>query len=78
MTLRCDFSALSLELEDLEPAPIDPVAALAPDALESKLVLADEFKASGDLEGANELIQQVINEADGDLKARAQQALSQS
>ncbi|MDO8319829.1 FimV/HubP family polar landmark protein [Rhodoferax sp.] len=76
--LEFDFSALSLELEDLEPAPIDPVAALAPDALESKLVLADEFKASGDLEGANELIQQVINEADGDLKARAQQALSQS
>jgi FimV-like protein len=39
--------------------------------------MAAEVKAKGDEEGARELIQQVINEADGALQAKARQALSQ-
>lgn len=75
--LEFDFDALSLDLNDNDVVPtMQPFLASA-DALEAKLALAEEFKANGDDEGARELIQQVINEADGPLKARAQQALSQ-
>ncbi|MCF8160667.1 MAG: hypothetical protein K9J76_08180, partial [Polaromonas sp.] len=76
--LEFDFDSLSLDLDDSDVVPTKQPPLMDSEALESKLALAEEFKANGDLEGANELIQQVINEADGDLKARAQQALSQS
>jgi len=72
-----DMDALSLDLGDSNPdgnaAPSDTNA----DPLESKLALAEEFKASGDDDGARDLIKQVIAEADGAIKAKAQQALSQ-
>lgn len=47
------------------------------DALETKLALADEFKAIGDDEGARALIEEVIAEATGEMKAKAQRALKQ-
>lgn len=75
--LEFDFDSLSLDLDDSDVVPTKQPPLVSADALESKLTLAEEFKASGDEEGARELIQQVINEADGPLKARAQQALSQ-
>lgn len=75
--LEFDFDSLSLNLDDSDVVPTKQPPLASADALESKLTLAEEFKASGDKEGARELIQQVIKEADGSLKARAQQALSQ-
>lgn len=46
------------------------------DPLETKLALAEEFKAIGDDDGARALIEEVIGEANGDMKAKAQLALS--
>lgn len=75
--LAFDFEGLSLDLDDSDVMPTKQPPLTSADALESKLALAEEFKAKGDDEVARELIQQVINEADGPLQARAQQALSQ-
>ena len=41
-----------------------------------KLELASEFMAIGDDEGARALVQEVLAEATGDLKARAQKLLT--
>ncbi|MDO9145107.1 FimV family protein [Rhodoferax sp.] len=75
--LEFDFDSLSLDLDDSDVVPTKQPPLAGADGLESKLALAEEFRANGDADGAKELIQQVLNEADGDLKARAQQALSQ-
>jgi pilus assembly protein FimV len=45
------------------------------DPLETKLALADEFKAIGDEDGARALIEEVLAEASGELKERAERAL---
>jgi pilus assembly protein FimV len=42
------------------------------DPLERKLELAEEFRQIGDMEGARDLLQEVIARADGSLKSRAQ------
>ncbi len=55
-------------LEPLMDAPQDPLA--------TKLALAEEFSIIGDEDGARDLIQEVIAEATGDMKARAQAALA--
>ncbi len=71
-----DLDSLSLDLgDDKETSAGLPVNSGA-DPLESKLALAEEFKASGDDDGARDLIKQVIAEADGAIKVKAQQALS--
>jgi pilus assembly protein FimV len=75
--LEFDFDSLSLDLDDSDVVPTKQPPFAAADGLESKLALAEEFRANGDAEGAKALIQQVLSEADGELKARAQQALSQ-
>jgi pilus assembly protein FimV len=49
-------------------APEDPLA--------TKLALAEEFSAIGDEDGARSLIEEVIAEATGDMKIKAQRALS--
>jgi pilus assembly protein FimV len=46
------------------------------DPLATKLALAEEFKAIGDDDGARALIEEVISEASGDMKIKAQRALS--
>jgi len=75
--LEFDLGSLSLDLGDsvestaastLTPPPEDPLA--------TKLALAEEFSAIGDDDGARALIEEVISEASGDMKARAQQALT--
>lgn len=48
----------------------------AEDALATKLALAQEFHAIGDSEGARTLVEEVIAEASGSLKARARQLLA--
>ena len=42
------------------------------DPLERKLELADEFRQIGDVEGARDLLEEVVAKADGSLKAKAQ------
>lgn len=46
------------------------------DALATKLALAEEFSAIGDEDGARSLIEEVIAEASGDMKTKAQRALN--
>lgn len=74
--LEFDLSSLSLELNapaeeegpETTPASEDPLA--------TKLALAQEFSAIGDDDGARALIEEVIAEATGDVKVKAQEALS--
>ncbi|MES2878988.1 MAG: FimV/HubP family polar landmark protein [Pseudomonadota bacterium] len=77
--LEFDLGSLSLDLGDsLESAP--PSLAAEPgvheDPLATKLALAEEFSAIGDEDGARALIEEVIAEATGEMKIKAQRALS--
>lgn len=75
--LEFDLGALSLDLDDAPPAPDASPATDAPqDPLATKLALAEEFQAIGDADGARALIEEVIAQASGDLKIKAQSALS--
>ena len=74
--LEFDLGTLSLDLEPLPAVASDELAAEAEDPLATKLALADEFVSIGDDDGARALIEEVIAEASGDLKIRAQRALS--
>ena len=71
-----DLGSLSLDLgEDKVTVPGEFIDE-AMDPLETKLALADEFRAIGDDDGARALIEEVIAEAAGDLRAKAQSALN--
>ncbi|PIG00190.1 FimV/HubP family polar landmark protein [Comamonas sp. 26] len=75
-----DLGGLSLDLGMPNHAVnLDAVASPAEpeDPLATKLALAEEFNAIGDSDGARTLIEEVIAEAHGDLKAKAQSLLSQ-
>ncbi len=79
--LEFDLGSLSLDLNDSSSATsAAPLVALveveAEDPLTTKLSLAEEFSAIGDDDGARALIQEVISEASGDMKIRAQKALT--
>ncbi len=79
--LNFDLGSLSLDLGDgpaAAPAASAAVAAVADadDPLATKLALAEEFSSIGDADGARSMIEEVIAEATGDVKARAQQALA--
>jgi pilus assembly protein FimV len=74
--LEFDLGSLSLDLGDLSDAVQKPVAESVQDPLSTKLALAEEFIAIGDDDGARALIQEVISEASGDMKAKAQSALN--
>jgi pilus assembly protein FimV len=74
--LEFDLSSLSLDLGSSNaPAPSAPTA--PEDPLATKLALAEEFNAIGDSDGARTLIEEVIAEANGDLKVQAQRLLSE-
>ena len=71
-----DLGSLSLDLgEDKITMPGEFVDDTM-DPLETKLALADEFRAIGDDDGARALIEEVIAEAAGDLRSKAQNALA--
>lgn len=71
-----DLGSLSLDLgEDKVTVPGEFVDETM-DPLETKLALADEFRAIGDDDGARALIEEVIAEAAGDLRSKAQNALA--
>ena len=73
-----DLGSLSLDLG--EPAAPPAPSSDEPDAddpLATKLALAEEFLAIGDDEGARALAEEVLAEASGPLKARAQRFLAE-
>jgi pilus assembly protein FimV len=67
------FAAADLPSLDLGP----DTAVDADDPLATKLALAQEFNAIGDADGARSLAQEVIAEASGDLKSRAEKFLAE-
>ena len=79
-----DMSSVSLDLGPAtSPAPFSPEQGAPPvlpmpdDPLATKLALAHEFNTIGDNDGARTLIEEVIAEASGELKARAQRMLKE-
>ena len=87
-----DFDLPSLDLGDVPAPPAPAVAeealpdlgnldlAAAPadeEALARKLELADEFRQIGDVEGARDLLQEVVAQASGTLKSKAQGMLKE-
>ena len=76
--LAFDLSDINLDLNDKTPAPpamdAEPSGLgglTAENPLETKLSLAEEFRAIGDLEGARSLAEEVLAEASGSLKSKA-------
>jgi pilus assembly protein FimV len=74
--LEFDLGTLSLDLDPVEEEAATGALAEPEDPLATKLALAEEFVSIGDDDGARALIEEVIAEASGDLKLRAQRALS--
>ena len=75
--LDFDLGGLSLDLETSKPEAAPPDAAEIPDdSLETKLALAEEFNTIGDEDGARALIEEVIAESTGAMRAKAEQALA--
>ena len=74
-----DLGALDLDLgsSDVAAPAAQDVHNLADDPLSTKLDLAQEFNTIGDSEGARALIEEVLAEASGSLKDRAQRMLSE-
>ena len=77
--LEYDFGALSLDLDD-SPTTESPTVGSAltsfEDPLETKLALAEEFRALGDKDGARSLADEVVANAQGSLKSKAQAFLN--
>ena len=65
-----DYSSMPASLDDAPAFTGDPS-----DPLVRKLDLAEEFRQIGDMEGARDLLEEVVGKADGPLKARAQSLL---
>jgi pilus assembly protein FimV len=76
-TLDFDIGALSLDLDDASDDDKPTASGDSQDPLETKLALAHEFSAIGDEYGARALIEEVIAEATGTMKTKAERALSQ-
>ena len=60
---------------DFVSIPLDSPPAAGGDPLARKLDLAEEFRQIGDLEGARDLLEEVVAKADGALRAKAQSML---
>ncbi|WP_310740155.1 FimV/HubP family polar landmark protein [Aquincola tertiaricarbonis] len=78
-TMPADLEFDLDSLDDFGTASQDTAAAdlreSADDPLQRKFELADEFRQIGDVEGARDLLEEVVAKAGGPLKARAQQLL---
>ena len=79
MKLDNDMAALTPDAPAVSHAAAHPVTApsMPEDPLATKLALAKEFSAIGDNEGARALVEEVIAESSGTLKARARQLLAE-
>lgn len=58
-----------------EPLDLPPAAEMPADPMQRKLELADEFRQIGDIEGARDLLEEVVAKGGEPLKARAQAML---
>jgi pilus assembly protein FimV len=72
-----DMGDLSLDLD----SPADEIATgstsvFSEDPLETRLALAQEFVSIGDEDGARALIEEVLSEATGEMRSKAQRALA--
>ena len=76
--LEFDMSSLSLDLESSSASGSLMAASdtSGEGPLETKLALAEEFVSIGDEDGARALIEEVVAEATGDMRAKAQRALA--
>ncbi|MGH6640923.1 MAG: FimV/HubP family polar landmark protein [Polaromonas sp.] len=74
--LEFDLGSLSLDLEPTTESPVHALVANSDDPLETKFLLAEEFRALGDAEGARSLAEEVLAEAGGPLKVKAQAFLN--
>lgn len=73
-----DLGNLSLDLNSKSPSLPDQGGELGAESpLETKLSLAEEFRAIGDLEGARSLAEEVLSEASGALKTKARSFLAE-
>ncbi len=80
-----DSGMIEFDLDALSADPETRTSDLLPeqpeeseeDPLSTKLALAREFHAIGDTEGALSLVKEVVSEADGPIKARAERFLSE-
>ena len=75
--LDFDLGDLSLELTAPPEPPTEASTENQADSLESKLALAEEYRAIGDEDAARALIEEVISAAADDVKTKAQRALNQ-
>ena len=82
MEFSLDDLALNLDLPDspafgdeLDANAVPPPPQLSDDPLATKLALAQEFNTIGDSDGARTLIEEVIAESSGELRAKAQRLL---
>lgn len=72
-----DLNELNLDLDDGTHAALTGVEQVTEESpLDTKLSLAEEFRAIGDLEGARSLAEEVLAEASGTLKTKARTFLS--
>lgn len=74
--MEFDLGSLSLDLESSADGPTEAPDTVGEDPLETKLALAEEFISIGDEDGARALIEEVVSEASGDMRAKAQRALA--
>jgi pilus assembly protein FimV len=75
--MEFDLGSLSMELDSPADTPTSAPDSLSDDPLGTKLALAEEFISIGDEDGARALIEEVMSEATGELRVKAQQALAQ-
>lgn len=74
--LEFDMNSLSLDLGRSTVAPVESGTGELHDPLEIKFLLAEEFRALGDAEGARSLADEVLDKSHGPLKAKAQAFLN--
>jgi pilus assembly protein FimV len=74
--MEFDLGSLSLDLGDRPESESDTATDVPQDPLTTKLALAKEFSAIGDDDGARALLEEVISEASGEIKTKAQNALN--
>ncbi len=74
--LEFDMGSLSLDLDSRSSEQPTASDDLGEDPLGTKLALAEEFVSIGDEDGARALIEEVVAEATGEMRAKAQRALA--
>jgi pilus assembly protein FimV len=75
--MEFDLGNLSLDLDPPADLPTGAPEGMSEDPLETKLALAEEFISIGDEDGARALIEEVVSESSGEMRAKAQRALAQ-